>query len=95
MPPPTNVKAQQAILALLDEGGTRSFGEVCEVLPLMSASAVRAIIHKLVTDCEVDIVRLGEDSRFACYRRAEARRPFLLADCWQTEYPAADAELHA
>lgn len=95
MPPPTNVKAHRAILTYLDDGAVRSFGEVREAVPQLSESAVRCIVHKLITDGEVDVIRMGDDSRFVCYRRAESRRPFLLAQFWRTAFPVAEMEVHA
>jgi hypothetical protein len=78
MPPPTNTKAHKAILSYLDDGVTRSFGEVREAVPWLSESAVRSIIFRLVTTSEIDAVPMHEGSRYVCYRRSESRRPFLL-----------------
>jgi hypothetical protein len=78
MPPPTNAKAHAAILAFLDDGVTRSFGELREAVPRLSDSAVRSIVHRLLTNGEIDSVPMSEGSRFVCYRRSESRRPFLL-----------------
>jgi hypothetical protein len=95
MPPPANLKARQSILAYLDDRAVRSFGEVREAVPQLSESAVRSIVHKLITDCEVDVIRMGDDSRFVCYRRAESRRPFLLGQFWQKAFPVAEMEAAA
>lgn len=95
MPPPANVKAIKAILTFLDDSAVRSFGEVREAVPQLSESAVRSIVHKLITDCEVDVIRMGDDSRFVCYRRAESRRPFLLGQFWQKAFPVAEMEVAA
>lgn len=95
MPPPTNVKAIKAILSYLDDCTVRSFGEVREAVPDLSNSAVRSILHKLCTDSEIDVVRMGDDSRFVCFRRSESRRPFLLGQCWRQAFLPADAGVHA
>jgi hypothetical protein len=92
MPPPTNVKAIKAILSYLDDCAVRSFGEVRETVPDLSDSAVRSIIHKLITDGEIDVIRMNDDSRFVCYRRAVSRRPFLLGQCWRRAFPVAEME---
>ena len=78
MSPPLNQQAHATIIDLMDDGAVRAFDEIRPHLPQLSTSAIRSIIHRLITDGEIDVVRKSDDSRWVSYRRNPSRRPFLL-----------------